>query len=241
MNPTESDAPVRAVVFDLDGTLVDSAADIAAALSDVFEAAGLPRVSTTAVEDALGYGAFKLVRTVLATVDPDAAADKARVHGLLDRYLARYATDPARFSTVYADGVEAVTRLHEAGIRLGVCTNKDTGLSEAVLSAVGLDGVIDVVLGRDSAQHPKPDPRHLLEVLDRLGVDPREAVYVGDNPIDVAVARGAGTRYRHVAWGVDVTDEVVPLHRFGDLFDLLVPTTERTTTDDPATANDKEL
>lgn len=225
MNSTESSAPVRAVVFDLDGTLVDSAADIAAALSDVFEAAGLPRVSIAAVEAALGYGAFKLVRTVLASVDPDAAADKARVHGLLDRYLARYAADPARFSTVYADGVEAVTALRAAGVRLGVCTNKDTGLSEAVLRAVGLDGAIDVVLGRDTAPHPKPDPRHLIDVLARLGVDAGEAVYVGDNPIDVQVAKGAGTRYRHVAWGVEVADDVVPLHRFGELLDLVRPTT----------------
>ena len=160
---------VRAVVLDLDGTLVDSAADIAAALSDVFEAADLPRVGADAVESALGFGAFQLVRTVLETVDPRRAADDAAVAALLERYLVRYAADPARHSTVYADGVAAVTDLHRAGVRLGVCTNKDTALSEAVLDAVGLGGLIDVVLGRDAVPHPKPDPRHLLDVLDRLG------------------------------------------------------------------------
>lgn len=233
LNGTPSGAPVvRAIVLDLDGTLVDSAADIAAALSDVFAAAGLPRVSSDAVAGALGYGALKLVRTVLTTVDPEGAADDALVRELLGRYLTRYAADPARFTTVYADGVEALTRLHEAGVRLGVCTNKDTGLSQSVLGAVGLDGVIDVVLGRDSAPHPKPDPRHLLDVLERLGVAADQAVYVGDNPIDVAVARGAGTSYRHVAWGVPVADDVVLLHRFGDLLALVGHT--------PTTIDDKE-
>ncbi len=221
LSGTSPDGPaVRAVVFDLDGTLVDSAADIAAALSDVFEGAGLPRVGAETVEAALGFGAFQLVRTVLAAVDPVRAADDAAVAELLRRYLARYADDPARFATVYADGVAAVAGLSRAGVRLGVCTNKDTALSEAVLSAVGLGGLIDVVLGRDSVPHPKPDPRHLLDVLERLGVGADEALYVGDNPIDVAVARGAGTGYRHVAWGVPVADQVVLLHRFGDLLPL---------------------
>lgn len=223
---------VRAVVLDLDGTLVDSAADIAAALSDVFEAADLPRVGADAVESALGFGAFQLVRTVLETVDPRRAADDAAVAALLERYLVRYAADPARHSTVYADGVAAVTDLHRAGVRLGVCTNKDTALSEAVLDAVGLAGLIDVVLGRDAVPHPKPDPRHLLDVLDRLGVAGHEALYVGDNPIDVAVARGAGTGYRHVAWGVPVNDAVPRLHRFGDLLALTTTHARPSTTDD---------
>jgi phosphoglycolate phosphatase len=140
------------------------------------------------------------------------------VEGVCRAYLAAYAADPAPYTRVHADAATALPTLRDAGVALGVCTNKETGLAWEVLRAVGLSDEIAVVRGRDATQHPKPDARHLLETVAQLGARPEDALYVGDNPVDVAVARAAGVRYRHVAWGVPV-DDVVALERFADLLE----------------------
>ncbi|MGC5615106.1 HAD family hydrolase [Georgenia sp. Z1491] len=224
-DPGAPDAvPVRGVVLDLDGTLVDTLADVTAALTGAFEEAGLPAVDPALAARGMGHGAYDLVLTAMQEVAPGRAADEAFVRDVHDRYRARYAAAPAALSTPYADAADVLPALRRAGIRVGICTNKSTALSTEVLRAVGLDEVVEVVLGRDSVQHPKPDPRHLLDVLDRLGLRPEETVYVGDNPVDVVVGAGAGVRYRHVAWGEPVDPDVVRIERFADLArDLDVP------------------
>lgn len=238
MTETDQLARVRGVVLDLDGTLVDTIADVAAALSGAFEAAGLPGVGPEQVLPAMGHGSVDLVRSVLGGVrdgrdegadgdgdgagagDGDAGGgdgDDLLVQAVHADYQARYAARPAALSTIFADGAEALAALRSAGLRVGICTNKSTRLAHAVLEAVGLDATVEVVVGRDAVPHPKPDPRHLLAVLDQLGLAPEEAVYVGDNPVDVVVGQGAGVEYRHVAWGEPVDASVVRLERFGEL------------------------
>jgi phosphoglycolate phosphatase len=207
----------RAVVFDLDGTLVESVADITHAMNAAFAGASLPPVSEAQVEPALGHGALELVRACVRTVAGPRADDDAFVETMRRAYLDAYAADPAPFTRVHADAAVALPALREAGILLGVCTNKDTALSWQVLRAVGLAPLIAAVRGRDATAHPKPDPRHLLETVAELGARPQDVVYVGDNPVDVAVARAADVRYRHVAWGVRVAADVPVLERFGDL------------------------
>ncbi|CAN5527821.1 phosphoglycolate phosphatase [soil metagenome] len=217
MIPPGSTRPVRGAVFDLDGTLVDRLADVAAALSNAFEAAGLPRVNPEQVEPAMGHWALDLVTAVAATVDPARVSDEAFVRELCAAYQQHYAAQPAALTTVLADGSTALPALRKSGLLVGVCTNKSTHLAEEVLRAVGLGDTVEVVLGRDAVAHPKPDPSHLLEVLDKPGLAPEETVYVGDNPIDLDLATGAGVRYRHMAWGVPVDDGVALLSRFDDL------------------------
>jgi phosphoglycolate phosphatase len=202
----------RGVVFDLDGTLVDSLADITQAINRALADASLPEVTLEQVRPAIGHGALELVRRVA----PE-GADDAFVEALCGVYLDGYAADPAPHTRLFADAGEALPALHEAGVALGVCTNKPTGLSWQVLRAVGLGDVMKVVRGRDATRHPKPDPRHLLETVDALGLSPEAVMYVGDNPIDVAVARESGVRYRHVAWGEPVPGDVTRLERFAEL------------------------
>jgi len=128
-----------------------------------------------------------------------------------------YAADPAPYTRLFADAGTALPALHDAGIALGICTNKTTDLAWQVLRAVGLDGLMTAVCGRDATQYPKPDPRHLLETASELGLSAAEIVYVGDNPVDVAVAHAADVRYRHVGWGEPVPDDVPRVARFAEL------------------------
>ena len=212
-----------AVVFDLDGTLVDSAADIAQAMNTAFAERSLPAVTIDQVRAALGLGSHELVRRCVHAVAPGHDADDAFVTAVHDRYQAAYAADPAPCTRLYADAGSALPALDAAGVALGVCTNKTTDVSWLVLRAVGLGDVIRVVRGYDATRHPKPDPRHLLETIAALGVEAGDVVYVGDNPVDVAVAAAAGVSYRHVAWGEPVADGVVRLEQFADLGPERVP------------------
>ena len=220
--------PVRGVVLDLDGTLVDTIDDVAAALSGALGAVGLPGVGSAEVTPAMGHGSVDLVRSVLRKVDPPRAEDPEQVDAIHEDYRARYAASPAELSTVFADAARALPAMREAGLRVGICTNKSVDLAHAVLASVGLADSVEVVLGRDSVAHPKPDPRHLLDVLEKLGLAPEETVYVGDNPVDVVVGQGAGVVYRHVAWGEPVDPAVPRLERFAEL----VPTADLSPTPD---------
>jgi phosphoglycolate phosphatase len=209
------------VVFDLDGTLVDSLPDVTSAINRAFRTAGLPPVTVEQVEPAMGHGARQLVAAAAGAAAPDAPLAATDLDEVCASYQREYAEVPAAQTAPFADAVDAVRSLHERGVRVGICTNKTTDLARQVLAAVGLADYVTSVIGRDGSSNPKPDPRHLLDVVASLGLEPGEVVYVGDNPIDVAVARGAGIAYRHVAWGVPV-DGVQVLHHFADLVELLL-------------------
>jgi phosphoglycolate phosphatase len=187
-------------------------------MNRAFAGASLPPVSEEQVAPALGHGALELVRACVGAAVPGARCDDdAFVSAVCEAYLDAYAADPAPYTRLYADAGTALPALRDAGIALGICTNKNTSLTLEVLRVVGLEDVVSAVRGRDATEHPKPDPRHLLETVAELGLPAEEVVYVGDNPVDVAVARGADVRYRHVAWGVPVDDEVMQLKQFAEL------------------------
>ncbi|MFD2396044.1 HAD family hydrolase [Prauserella oleivorans] len=158
----------RAVVLDLDGTLVDSAPDIARALTCALTAHGLPGIDTDRVRALLGGGAEELVRGALDAV----GGDPALAGPVLDAYSRAYRAEPAAATTVHADAREALQSLRDKGIRIGVCTNKRTGLSHDVLAATGLAPLVDVVVGIDAVPAGKPDPGHLQAALTALEVSP---------------------------------------------------------------------
>jgi phosphoglycolate phosphatase len=216
VTPSAGVPSVRGIVFDLDGTLVDSLADIAHAMNRAFTELSLAPVTVEQVRPAMGHGALELVRECVRAVAPD-RTDDAFVTEVCRVYLDAYAADPTPYTRLFADAGTALPALHDAGVALGICTNKATGLAWQVLRAVGLDGVLTAVRGRDATQHPKPDPRHLLETVTELGLSATEIVYVGDNMVDVAVGRGAGVQYRHVAWGEPAPDDVARVERFAEL------------------------
>jgi phosphoglycolate phosphatase len=178
----------KALLFDLDGTLVDSVPDLAAAANALLGELGRPPLNLAQVTGMVGDGAPKLVERALAA----SGAGDTPLPAALDRFLALYEADPTRLTRPY-DGVPAVLdELAAAGWRLGVCTNKPERATRAVLAGLGLDRFFAVVLGGDSGPTRKPDAGPLRTALGRLGSAPDSAAMIGDHRNDVAAARAAG-------------------------------------------------
>ncbi len=188
-----------AVVFDLDGTLVDSAPDIHVALNRLLAEHGRPAVELDAAARMVGDGAVKLVeRGFQATgAELHSKALQDAVARYLEIYQARLIVDTRPFPGL----VDALGRLSGQGCRLGVCTNKPAAPTLGTLRELGLSDYFDAVVAGDTLDVRKPDPAPLLSALTQLGAEPRSAILIGDSPIDVATARAAGVPVGAVSFG----------------------------------------
>ena len=187
------------VVFDLDGTLVDTAPDLIGTLNLMLADAGLPTVPPASARHLVGRGARHLLEHGFREAGADLSRERADAlaERFVDLYLERIADESRPF-----EGVEAaLDELAAAGARLAVCTNKLTGLSNALLDALGLASRFAAVLGPDAAARRKPDADHLLRTIERAGGDPARAVMVGDSETDVGAARNAGVPVIVVSFG----------------------------------------
>jgi phosphoglycolate phosphatase len=183
---------LKAVVFDLDGTLVDSLPDIAAALNDTLQAHGRRALHLADVSRLVGGGARTLIERALNCQAE--MAEAARIEALLDEFLTRYRAAPCVHTRVYPGAREALDALRREGYALGICTNKPADLTELVLAGLGLRPYFDSVVAATPVLPAKPDPRMLLKAMDELGVEPALGVMVGDSAADAGSARAAGMR-----------------------------------------------
>ncbi|HYC02498.1 MAG TPA: phosphoglycolate phosphatase [Azospirillaceae bacterium] len=188
-----------ALLFDFDGTLIDSAPEIGAALNALLAERGLPAVSDAQVRSFVGDGALRLVERGLGAGGITPPPDDLKA--ATARYLAIYETIPPDPHCIYPGVPETLAALRDAGHQLALCTNKPERASRMVLEALGLERFFEVVAGGDSAPVRKPDPGHLLWALERLGLRADEAAMVGDNGNDVASAKGAGMPVVCVTYG----------------------------------------
>jgi phosphoglycolate phosphatase len=191
--------PFDAVVFDLDGTLVDTAPDLHAHLNRMLAELGRPGLALAEIRPLIGDGARALLRRGLEAsggLPPGADLD-----GLFLEFLARYTAQPVCFGAVYEGVATALGALQASGVRLGVCTNKAQAASEAVLATLGLERWFEAVIGGDRLTVRKPDPGHLRAVLERLGIPPASAAMVGDSENDLLTARAAGLPCVLVSFG----------------------------------------
>ncbi|MFC7049370.1 phosphoglycolate phosphatase [Emcibacter nanhaiensis] len=213
---------LNAVIFDLDGTLVDSALDLTATLNHVLHLEGRPQISIDEVRHMVGHGSRALIIKGFdhsGEVPPEAELDR------LQKIFLDYYNDHIADHTISFPGLwEALTELKGSGVKLAVCTNKVEDLSHKLLKSLGLDDFFCALTGGDSFDYKKPDPRHLLSTLELMGCEVDGAVMVGDSANDIDAARNAAIPVIGVTFGytpVPVT-ELSP-DRVIDHYDKLIP------------------
>ena len=191
--------PDRAVIFDLDGTLVDTAPDLMRATNHVLESGGRRPITMDEVRVFVGHGARSLLTRGLAATG--GLPENYDVEPDYRRFVAYYSQNIADGSVVFPGLVRLLERLKAEGFGLGVCTNKLEGLSIQLLEALDLAKYFGSVVGPDTLGVAKPDPRPFREAVSRLGLVAPRAVMVGDSETDVLTARNAGVPVIGVPFG----------------------------------------
>lgn len=189
----------NAVVFDLDGTLADTAADVQQALARALATEGLPPIDVAATRLMIGGGPRMLIERALHRLGLPVRESLAAK--LTRAFHAEYLRQENMLSSLF-EGVESSLRqMHAAGTRLGLCSNKPDDLCHLLVKDFGLDTVFDEVLGSGAGLPRKPDPAPLLRIIELLGATPEDTLYIGDSETDVVTARNAGVTVMLVDYG----------------------------------------
>ena len=189
--------PYSLVVFDLDGTLVDSASDIAESVNRTLEEWSLPRVEEPLIRGWIGEGARTLLQHALlhaggGTLDVDAVFPSLETH---------YGDCLLRSPQVYPGVHEVLDALRAAGVDLAVCTNKPERFVRPLLDALDLGGYFECIVGGDTLPERKPSAMPLLHLVDRFGLSPVQCLMVGDSETDLLTAQAAGVPMALVTYG----------------------------------------
>jgi phosphoglycolate phosphatase len=192
-----------AVLFDFDGTLVDSYPAITASVNHVRSLYGLPPLPEAEVRRHVGRGAAYLLERTVPQGDLTANVEAYRAH---HPSVLRSGT------TLLPGAADALRVLHGHGFRLGVCSNKPVAFTRELAAYLGVAPYLDVLLGPEDVARPKPAPDMLLASLPRLGLPAAEVLYVGDMVVDVQTARGAGLAVWVVPTGSEERDALARAH-----------------------------
>jgi phosphoglycolate phosphatase len=208
-----------AFIFDLDGTLIDSAPDIAAAVNVYMVSRGWPELEVGYVEKFIGNGPRRLLLDIF--IDKGFPSDDATVDAAVKSYVENYEREPASRTVFFEHVSEDLRALKAAGYRLGICTNKPHNLTQQILKILNLNQIIEVALGADAVPACKPDPRHLIAVADKMGLAEGSYAYIGDSKVDRATALAMDAPFYVVPWGTGPSVEAEPRQRLTRISDLL--------------------
>jgi phosphoglycolate phosphatase len=212
-------------VFDLDGTLADTAPDLAATLNVVLEGEGLPALPLADARAMIGHGARAMIERGLEAAGREVTPE--RLDELYLFFLAHYAENICVGTRLFAGVTEVLDRLEAEGFILAVCTNKVEAHSVRLLEALGLAHRFAAICGRDSFPYVKPDPRHLTLTIEKAGGEVRHAVMVGDSRTDIATAQAAGVPVVALTFGYtdvpvqELRPDIVVDH-FADVADAIL-------------------
>jgi phosphoglycolate phosphatase len=187
---------LRAVLFDMDGTLLDTSPDFIAVCQAMRSAAGLPAVDPQVITDVISGGARAMVMAAFGRT-----ADSPDFEALREDFLQRYQQHCSVYTRPYA-GIEALLGdIEKSGLRWGVATNKPLRFAEPIMRDLGLAGRCAALLCPDHVSRSKPDPEMLLLACQQLDLQPAEVLFVGDDARDIEAGRAAGCRSVAVTWG----------------------------------------
>lgn len=189
---------LKSIVFDLDGTLIDSVPAVAAAINQVLAREGREAISVAQAKAMVGGGAME---TLLLALQATGGGDAAQASALMGRYYEAYLDDPAANTVVYPGVMEVLESFSAGGVAMGICTNKPGETTRPVIEALGLDKFFTATLTPADTQFPKPDGRHVLETLAAMGRTADGAFFVGDSETDVSAANDAGIPVVCVTYG----------------------------------------
>jgi phosphoglycolate phosphatase len=187
------------LVFDLDGTLADTAGDLVNALNVVLAAENLPTVDLATGRPFVGGGAKALIRRGLAAAG--VTESEARLDAMVDLFLAHYEAHIADETFLFDGLVAALDQFESAGFAFAVCTNKVEHPAVLLLNELGVADRFKAICGKDTFPVSKPDGRALIETIARAGGDPRRAVMIGDSKTDIDTARNAAVPVVGVTFG----------------------------------------
>ena len=191
---------IKAAIIDLDGTMLDTAADFHVAVNRMRAELGLTPLSQETIVNFVGKGTENLIRRVLAVDYPEDEAAQY-FQQALDAYTEHYLAINGDYSALYPGVLEGLQSMREKGLRLACVTNKPLAFAVPLLEKMGLSGFFEIVYGGDSFPRKKPDPMPLLQVCEDFGLAPAQVVAIGDSSNDAQAARAAGCRVLNVPYG----------------------------------------
>ncbi len=191
---------IRAVIIDLDGTMVDTIGDFLIAINAMRTEFSLPPLTQTTIQNMVGKGSENLITRVLAC---DFSPEEAKQHfaRAMESYQRHYLSINGQFSDIYPEVHEGLLALQAKGLRLACVTNKPVVMALPLLQQKGLSAYFDVVYGGDSLPHKKPHPAPFLQVCADFNLAPHQIVAIGDSSNDALAARAAGCRALTVPYG----------------------------------------
>ena len=211
--------PVRALIFDLDGTLIDSKRDLIHSVNAMLAEMGRARLDEETISGYIGHGAPLLVSRALGST-----AKEEELRRALQFFLAYYEEHKMDSTCAYPGIPEALAELSRKKVPMAVLTNKPVKISVRILDSLGLASHFRVIYGGNSFETKKPDPFGANKILNEFGAQPRETMIVGDSEVDVQTARNAGTIAAAVNYGFGVHDRTQhPADIYLDKLSDLVP------------------
>ncbi len=190
----------KMVLIDVDGTLVDSVPDLAYCVDEMMKQLGMPVHGEAKVREWVGNGVERLVRRALIG-QLDGEPDEALFDKAYPIFMQLYAENTSKRSQLYPGVREGLAWLRQAGYKLGCVTNKAAQFTEPLLKDLGIYDVFGIVISGDTLERKKPDPMPLLHAADFFGVEPADALMIGDSVSDVKAARAAGFQIICMSYG----------------------------------------